>query len=78
MRNILPKSVLVIVSNKGIPSSLINRRNEFSSHFPNIFKVFNVIGLGHFDFFDFDVSGHVDHRFPDAVSIRCEMFQRSV
>jgi len=76
MRNLLLKSVLVIVSNKGIPSSFINRRNEFSSHFANTFKVLNVIGHRYFDFFDFDISGHADHRFPDAISIRYEMFQR--
>ena len=40
----------MVVSDKRVSSSLIDKRNKVPSYFPNIFKVLNIVGLRYFNF----------------------------
>ena len=65
----------MVVSNKRILSRIINGENKLLSSFTDIFKVLDVIGLGHFNLFVF---GHIGQRLLNVVGIRDKVFQQSV
>jgi len=68
----------MVVSNKRIPFRIINRGNKLLSSFTDTFKVLDVIRLGHFNLFVFDIFGHAGQRLLDVVGIRGKVFQQSV
>jgi len=49
----------MVISNKRIPSRIIDRGNKLLSSFTDTFEVLDVIGLGHFNLFVFNIFGHV-------------------
>jgi len=74
----LPKTVFMVVSNKKVPSRIINGGNKLLSSFTKTFKVLDVIGLRHFNLFVFDIFSHIGQRLVDVVGIRDKIFQQSV
>jgi len=68
----------MVVNNKRILSRIIDGENKLSSSFTNIFKVLDVIRLGHFNLFVFNIFGHTGQRLLNVVSIRDKVFQQSV
>jgi len=64
----------MFISNKKIPSKIVNRENKLSNSFTNTFEVLDIIGLRCFNLFVFDIFGHMSQRLLDVISIRDKMF----
>ena len=61
VRDLLPKRVLIVVSDKRVLSGFIDGRNEIPSCFTNTFKVLNIVRLECFNFLVFDICSHTDY-----------------
>ena len=71
----MPKTIFIVVSNKKIPSRIIDGENKLLSSFTDTFKILDVIGLGCFNLLIFDIFGHTDQRLLDVVGIKGKVFQ---
>ena len=65
----------MIVSNKKILFRIIDGGNKLPSSFTNIFEVLDVIRLGRFNLFVFNIFDHTGQKLLNVVDIRGKVFQ---